>query len=158
MTSETSIAEATESKSYYTETLHFGDTEISVLKLKRSGKSQYVIFPFTDTGLHISYHPNADPVLQEEKTGRNLARLDMASVRELNEQDMLSLFQYPRHKSDVLVIPIDSLSIFERMAQRALDIPYPFETLFKKRIVYKVRAGTLKEFLAAEFGSSQLMA
>ena len=122
------------------------------MKIKQSGKSHYVIFPFTDTGLHISYHPNADPILQEEKTGRNLATLDIASARKLDEKDARSLFQYPRHKSDVLVIPIDSLSIFESMVQRALDIPYPFEILFKNRTVYKVRARTLKEFLASNKG------
>jgi len=146
------MAEVTENKPYHTETLRLGDTEVTLLKLKRSGKSHYVIFPFTDTGLHISYHPNTDPILQEEKTGRNLATLDIASARKLNEKDLRSLFQYPRHQSDVLVIPIDSLSIFAEMAQRILDIPYPFEILFKKRLVYKVRAGTLREFLAANRG------
>ena len=135
------------------ETVFLGDTKITLVKLKQSGKSHYVIFPFTDTGLHISYHPNAGPVLQEEKTGRNLASIDIASVRKLDEKDMQSLFQYPRHKSDVLVIPIDSLSIFEKMAQRPLDVPYPFELLFSKRRIYKVRSSTLREFVASNRGS-----
>jgi len=83
------------------ETVLLGDTKISLVKLKQSGKSHYVIFPFTDTGLHISYHPNAGPILQEEKTGRNLASIDITSALKLDEKDIQSLFRYPRHKSDV---------------------------------------------------------
>jgi hypothetical protein len=134
------------------ETVFLGDTKISLLKLKQSGKSQYVIFPFTDTGLHISYHPNSNPILQEEKTGRNLAVLDIASAKKLDEKDVRSLFGYPRHKSDVLVIPIDSLSIFEKMMERPLDTPRPLEILFSRRLIYKMRAGTLREFLASNRG------
>lgn len=141
-----------ESQSGNLGTVLLGDTKITLLKLKQSGDSHYVIFPFTDTGLHISYHRNADPVLQEEKTGRNLASIDMASARKLDEKDMRSLFRYPRHRSDVLVIPIDSLSILKKMAERPLDFPYPFELLFGRRTMYKVRAGTLREFLASNRG------
>lgn len=148
---------SSEAQPHYPHTIAFGDTKISLLKLKQTGESHYVIFPFTDTGLHISYHPNADPVLQEEKTGRNLASIDVASARNLDEKDFRSLFQYPMHKSDVLVIPIDSLSIFEKMVSRPLDIPYPFEVLFSKRLIYKVRAGTLREFLASNRGNHAII-
>lgn len=151
--SSTQTDSSLDSQSHRSETFFLGDTQITLLKLKRSGNSHYVIFPFTDTGLHISYHPNADPILQEEKTGRNLASIDIASAKNLDEKDFRSLFQYPRHKSDVLVIPIDSLSIFEKIAQKPLDIPYPFEMLFSKRLIYRVRAGTLREFLASTQGN-----
>ncbi len=112
-----------------------------------------MIFPFTDTGLHISYHPDANPVLQEEKTGRNLAKVDIGSAKQLNAKDIRSMFRYPRHRSDVLVIPVESLAIFEKMAQRPFDIPYPLELLFSRRVIYRVRACTLKDFLTANEGT-----
>ena len=134
-------------------TFWFGDKEITLVKLKASKDSHYVIFPFTDTGLHISFHPDANPILQEEKTGRNLATIDLVSARKLNVKDVRSMFRHPRHRSDVVVVPVESLSIFEKMAERPLDIPYPFEVLFSRRIMYRVRANTLKEFLAANKGT-----
>ena len=90
-------------------TFRIGDKEITLVKLKQSKDSQdrvshYVIFAFTDTGLHISYHPDANPVLQEEKTGRNLAKIDIASARRLDAKDFRRMFRYPRHRSDVLVL------------------------------------------------------
>jgi hypothetical protein len=139
-------------------TFSIGDKQITLVRLTPSKDSQgrvshYVIFPFTDTGLHVSYHPDANPVLQEEKTGRNLARIDIASARQLNAKDIRSMFRYPRHKSDVLVISVESLSIFEKMAQRPFDIPYPLEVLFGSRVIYRIRASTLKEFLTANKGT-----
>ena len=150
--------EASEAESASPATFRIGDKQITLVKLKRSKDNQdrvshYVIFPFTDTGLHISYHPDADPVLQEEKTGRNLAKIDMASARQLDAKDIRSMFRYPRHKSDVLVIPVDSLSIFEKMAQRPFEIPYPLELLFSRRVIYRVRASTLREFLKGNKGT-----
>ncbi len=139
-------------------TFWFGDKEITLVKVKSSKGNQdkvshYVIFPFTDTGLHISFHPDANPILQEEKTGRNVATIDLVSARKLNVKDVRSMFRYPRHRSDVVVIPVESLSIFEKMAERPLDIPYPFEVLFSRRVMYRVRANTLKEFLLANKGT-----
>jgi hypothetical protein len=150
--------ESLEAQSPLPGTFWFGDKEITLIKLKQSrdiqnGISHYVTFPFTDTGLHVSYHSHANPILQEEKSGRNLAILDMESAKKLTVKDFRSMFRYPRHKSDILVIPIDSLSVFEKMAQRPLDIPYPFEVLFSRRLIYRVRASTLREFLAANRGT-----
>jgi len=109
-------------------TFWFGDKEITLVKVKASKGNQdkvshYVIFPFTDTGLHIAFHADSNPILQEEKTGRNLATIDLVSARKLNVKDVRSMFRYPRHRSDVVVIPVESLSIFEKMAERPLDIP-----------------------------------
>ena len=123
-----------------------------MVKVREAKGGPVISFPIDRTGVHITYHPGQKPHLREGTRkggtpGRILAEMDIDTIKTLTVEDFKSMFGYPSHSYEVMVIPVESLSALQEMSSRPSEPPYVYEVLFRNRIVYFMKGRSLKQFL-----------
>ena len=75
----------------------------------------------------------------------------------MTEEDVKSMFHYPDHRWEVVVIPLDSISDLEKIGTRLSEPPYAYEVLLKKRTIFVMQGRRLHEFVRENPGEYVIM-